>query len=184
MKKLFFLLTFSIGLFLQTEVFGQKSAVVKTKYFNNLNTFDETEKYQWSVGNETIAAELEKSYNLYSLKKNFASQLIKFINNNADKCYWIATYLTDDYYTQINDKKLSFELFELGLTMLENADENEQIKYLYVIGKHYYFQGQKEKSLEYLKKGYLLADKYPGNVPTWNSLEESEEIYNFIKANL
>lgn len=184
MKKIFFLLTFSVGLFLQTESFGQNSAVVKTKYFSNLNTFDEAEKYQWNVGNEAIASELEKSYTLYSKKKNFKSQLIKYINNNPDKCYWIATYLTDDYYTQINDQNFSFELFELGLTMLENAEEQKQIKYLYVIGKNYYFKGEKDKSLDYLLKGYLLADKYPGNVPTWNSLEESDEIYNFIKANL
>lgn len=184
MKKFIFLfLVFTCSIFINTSK-AQSSKVVKTKYFSNINSLELVEKNVWLNGDEQIAAELEKSYNLYSSTKNFKTQLIKFIDNNADKCYWIATYLNDDYYTNINNEALSFELFEMGLKMLETKPEQEQIKYLYVIGKSYYAKNLKDNSLSYLLKGFKLSEKYPGNVPTWNSLKESEEINHFIQGNL
>lgn len=184
MKQIFlFILLFS-SVLISLNTYGQESRVIKTKYFQNLDSYDAAEEYQWYTGSNELAKELEKSYNLYSTKKNFKKQLLKFANNNVDKYYWIATYLKDDYYTEINDTDLSFEFYLLGLELAEKTEESEQIRYLFVIGKRYYFLGEKEKSLEYLIKGYQLSEKFPGNVPTWNSLEEADEIYDFIKRNL
>lgn len=163
---------------------AQKSKVVKTKYFQNLNVFDAAESYQWHTGSFEIAKALESSYNKFHTKKNFKKQLLKFTNNNIDKYYWVATYLVDDYYTQIKNKQLSGEFYTLGLALVENDKEEEQIRFLYVIGKKHYHAGEKEESLAYLIKAYQLSEKHPGHVPTWNSLEEAEEITKFIEQNI
>lgn len=184
MKNIFLFVFVWSTLMLGSNIFAQESKVIKTKYFENLNRFDATAKYQWYTGNNELAKELEKSYNLYSSKKNFKKQLLKFADNNVDKYYWIATYLKDDYYTQINDAELSFQFSLAGLEIAKTEKESEQIRYLFVIGKKYYYAGEKEKSLDFLIKGYKLSEQYPGHVPTWNSLEEADEIYAFIKANL
>ncbi|MGB0885238.1 MAG: hypothetical protein ACPGR5_02350 [Chitinophagales bacterium] len=179
MKKYFFLILTIVFIGTSQNTVAQKKA--KLKDFNALNTFEANE---WLTGNFDISNAFVEIYNTHGSKKQFKKQLINFAGFDLDKIYWLATYSNDDYYNEIKDENLSFELYKYGIAISKNAEENEQIRFLYVVGKAYYFKGEKEKSLEYLIPAYKLSQKHPGNVPTWNSLEEAEEISAFIKRNL
>jgi len=183
MKKIISILFILLFTANYTQVFSQKR---KKDYFKEIKTFSEKTNYKWYVGNKEIAKLFAKTYNKNHKKKDFKKQLYIFLNKDFDKYYQIASYVNSNgYYNDLKESSLEMELLQKGLQIAKDSkQENETIRYYYRIGKILFHSGKLDECKEYLIKGYKLSKKYPGNVPTFDSEKEYNEIMDFINNNL
>jgi hypothetical protein len=135
----------------------------------------------WGLNNSDMARIFEKIYFENSTNKLFEQLLFRYLDND-DKFYWIGTFLDEPYYTKINNYELSLKVLKAGLEFSRN--DEEKIRYLWVIGKKLYYRNQKAESLKYLVPAYTLSEKYPANTPAWDSEQEADMFEAFIRSNM
>ncbi len=135
----------------------------------------------WGLNNGDMAKIFEKIYFENRSNKSFEQLLFRYLDND-DKFYWIGFFLDEPYYTKINNYELSLKVLKAGLEF--NKNDEEKIRYLWVIGKKLYYKNQKAESLKYLVPAYTLSEKYPANTPAWDSEQEADMFEAFIKSNM
>jgi len=149
-----------------------------------IKIFDSLEKVaaakNWGMDNEEKAQIFAEIYFQYSGEKDFEKVLMQYLDHQ-EKCYWIGIFADDAYYTSIADSVLSLKILEKGLELI--TSDQEKVRFLWVIGKKYYYSGDKVTAEKYLAAAYKLSALYPGNTPSWNSEQEYDEIMAFIKDN-
>jgi hypothetical protein len=152
----------------------------------NVNIFrplDEeiAEKGGMGLSNSDKARIFEKIYLENSANPGFEGLLFTYLNSD-DRYYWIGMFLDEPYYTKINNFGLSMKVLKAGLDFVKQ--DEQKVRYLWVIGKKLYYKNRKAESLEYLVPAFRLSDKYPGNTPAWESEKEADEFEAFIKSNM
>lgn len=120
------------------------------------------------------------------LGKNFAMALERFIGDDIDRCYWISSYLSSDYYLHGNKPlyNLSLSITNKGIKLCEMENEvPPDIIGLSVVGALTAYKINNQKLarhykaivIKFLKKGGM----YKYSFPALN--ENDKSIYDSIK---
>jgi hypothetical protein len=167
-----------LALTITTPLFSQETSP-GLEIFKPLD--EEVASGSWGINCGDKAKIFEKIYFENRANKSFEALLLKYINID-DKYYWIGIFLDEPYYTKINNCDLSLKVLKAGLEF--NRQDEDKVRYLWIIGKKLYYKNQKAESLKYLVPAYRLSEKYPGNTPAWDSEKEADEFEAFIKSNM
>jgi hypothetical protein len=142
---------------------------------------DQISGHGWAFNSFDEAKIFEKIYFENRSNKSFEQLLLRYLDND-DKFYWTGIFLDEPYYTKINNYDLSMKVLKAGLEF--NKNDEEKIRYLWVIGKKLYYKNQKAEALKYLVPAYTLSEKYPANTPAWDSEQEADMFEAFIRSNM
>lgn len=142
---------------------------------------DPSSRSSWGMNSTDQAKIFEKIYFENCAGKTFEQLLFRYMDND-DKYYWIGIFLDEPYYTKIGNYELSMKVLKAGLESCKN--DEEKIRYLWIIGRKLYYKDKKGEALKYLVPAYTLSEKYPANTPAWESEQEADMFEAFIKSNM